>query len=249
MEQLLWILGGGVLMTAVALVGAVSYLVPDALMRRLTLPLVAFSAGSLLGGAFFHMLPAALHAGRGGVEPLVWTVAGFTLFLAIEQFLHWHHCHHETADCHATLPPLILLGDAIHNFLGGLAVAGTFLIDVRLGIVTWLAAAAHELPQELGDFAVLIHSGWSRRKALLWNLASQSTFLVGGLATWLGARSLDTSSIVAFAAGNFVYIAASDLVPEVNRHRDARRNVIHFGAFLAGAGVLLALRVLMPHAD
>ncbi|NMC68903.1 MAG: ZIP family metal transporter [Myxococcales bacterium] len=248
MEQLLWILGGGVLMTAVALVGAVSFLVPDETLRRVALPLVAFSAGSLLGGAFFHMLPAALHETGHGAGPFVWMVAGFTVFLGVEQFLHWHHCHHETADCHATLPPLILLGDAIHNFLGGLAIAGTFLIDVRLGVVTWLAAAAHELPQELGNFAVLIHSGWSRRKALLWTVASQSTFLAGGLATWFGARGLDTSAIVAFAAGNFVYIAASDLVPEVNRNRDARRNVIHFGAFLLGAGVLLALRVLVPHA-
>lgn len=248
MEQLLWILGGGVLMTAVALVGALSFLVPDETLRRLALPLVAFSAGSLLGGAFFHMLPAALHGGGHDAGPLVWMVAGFTVFLGVEQFLHWHHCHHETADCHATLPPLILLGDGIHNFLGGLAIAGTFLIDVRLGIVTWLAAAAHELPQELGNFAVLIHSGWSRRKALWWTVASQSTFLLGGLATWVGARGFDTSSIVAFAAGNFVYIAASDLVPEVNRHRDARRNVIHFGAFLVGAGALLLLRLLVPHA-
>jgi zinc and cadmium transporter len=247
LEQLLWIVGGGVAMTGVAGVGALSYLVSDAWLRRLALPLVAFSAGSLMGGAFFHMLPAALREGGGGVTPLVAAMAGFTLFLAIEQFLHWHHCHHETADCRSALPVLVLLGDGIHSFLGGLAVAGMFLIDFRLGIVTWIAAAAHEVPEELGGFAVLIHSGWSRGKALLWKVLTQSTFLAGGVVAWLGAKTFDTSLIVAFAAGNFVYIAASDLIPEVNRHRAAARNVVHFGAFLLGVALLLLLREAIPH--
>jgi zinc and cadmium transporter len=108
---------------------------------------------------------------------------------------------------------------------------------------TWLAAAAHEVPQELGDFGVLVHAGWSPRRALAWNLLSASTFLVGGVVAWGVSARIDTSWLLAFAAGNFFYIGASDLVPEVNRHRDLGANVLHFVAFVAGVSLLAGLRV------
>lgn len=119
--------------------------------------------------------------------------------------------------------------------------ASTFLIDIRLGIATWLAAAAHEVPQELGDFAVLVHGGWEKHQALLFNVLSGLTFLAGGLVTYAAAAHIDTAFLVPFAAGNFLYIGASDLVPEVNKHERLAVNAVHFAAFVAGALTILAV--------
>jgi zinc and cadmium transporter len=243
-SSLAWIVSGGVAMSAISLVGAVTFLLKETTQRRLIRPLVAFAAGSLLGGAIAHMIPEATARG-GGITPYASVLAGFALFLAIEQFLHWHHCHRETADCRPPLGYLILVGDGLHNLLGGLAVGAAFVADVRVGLTIWLAAAAHEVPQELGDFGVLVHGGWSRSRALAFNLLSSATFLLGGVVAWAVSARFDTSWLLGFAAGNFLYIGASDLVPEVNRQRDLAMGVLHFFAFAAGAGLLVALKVVL----
>lgn len=241
MEPLQWIVGGGVLMAAIALTGSLTLVLSEANRQRIMLPLVAFAAGSLIGGALLHMIPAALDRGGAVVVTLFWVLAGFIVFFALEQFLHWHHCHRAANSCKQPLTYLILIGDALHNFLGGLAVASTFLVDIRLGIATWLAAAAHEVPQELGDFAVLVHGGWTARNALLFNVLSALTFLVGGLVTYFAAARIDVSFLVPFAAGNFLYIGASDLVPEVNKHDNLAVNLVHFAAFVAGTLTIVAV--------
>lgn len=243
MSTLAWIVLGGVTMSAIALVGSVTLLLRESTLRAILLPLVAFAAGSLLGGALFHMLPAAL-AVMPSIDAMLWVAAGFTLFFMLEQFLHWHHCHRADAQCKKPLTFLILLGDALHNLLGGLSIAGVFLIDPRLGIAAWIAAAAHEVPQELGDFAVLIHGGWSKRGALLFNLLSGLTFLLGALLAYGLSRHVDVSWLVPLAAGNFLYIGASDLVPEVNKTHSFASGVVHFVAFALGIGLLFALHGL-----
>jgi zinc and cadmium transporter len=244
MTALPWIVGGGVLMSAIALIGGVTSLVGPALLERLLLPLVAFAAGSLIGSAIFHMLPAALAVAP--TDDRVWLalLAGFCTFFAIEQLLHWHHCRRAGAHRKRPLTYLILIGDALHNFIGGLAIAGTFLIDVRLGVTAWLAAAMHEVPQELGDFGVLVHGGWPKRQALLFNALSGSTFLLGGLVTYGLSRAFDVWFLLPFAAGNFLYIGAVDLVPEVNKTPSAATNLVHFAAFVFGAGLMYAATAL-----
>lgn len=243
MTTFLWILGGGVLMAVVALVGSTTLLLSERTLRRVLLPLVAFAAGSLLGGAFFHMLPTALAEMSGPTAVFAWLLGGFLVFFVIEQFLHWHHCHREVAECREPMTYLILVGDGLHNFTGGLAVAGAFLVDVGLGISTWVAAAAHEVPQELGDFAVLVHGGWAKGRALLFNFLSGLAFLAGSLAAYGLSRQADVDFLLPLAAGNFLYIAASDLVPEVNRNDTVRHNLLHLASFAAGIGLLLALRL------
>jgi zinc and cadmium transporter len=232
------ILLSGVLMSAIALVGAVTLLLSEATLSRILLPLVAFSAGSLLGGAFFHMLPASLDRGGDFSRVSVIVLAGFCAFFVLEQFLHWHHCRRAGSDHKEPLTYLVLIGDGLHNFLGGLAIAGTFLIDVRLGIVSWLAAAAHEIPQELGDFGVLVHGGWPKRQALLLNLLSALMFLVGSMLAYAASFAIDVSWLVPFAAGNFIYIGASDLIPEIKQHPSAVANLVHLAAFLSGLALL-----------
>ena len=227
------------------MVGSVTLFLKPETLNRLLLPLVAFAAGSLIGGAFFHMIPAALEATADTLGIGIAVVAGFTTFFILEQLLHWHHCHRAQSDCKQPLTYLILIGDALHNFLGGLAIAGTFLIDIRLGVTSWLAAAAHEIPQELGDFGVLVHGGWSKRRALLFNVLSGLTFLVGGLLAYGLSFRMDVSWLIPFAAGNFLYIGASDLVPEVNKHHDLKANSIHLLAFAFGLAILLFAKVTL----
>ena len=239
----LWIVLGGVAMSTIALVGSVTLVLRESTLQKVLLPLVAFAAGSMIGGALFHMLPASL-VNLSPQTTFAWVAAGFALFFALEQFLHWHHCHRASAQCRKPLTYLVLVGDGLHNFLGGLAIAGVFLVDIRLGIAAWIAAAAHEVPQERGDFAVLIHGGWKRRSALLFNLLSGSTFLVGGLVAYAASTQFEVGWLVPLAAGNFLYIGASDLVPEVNKGHSLGTSVVLFACFLAGLGGLYALTAL-----
>jgi zinc and cadmium transporter len=230
-------------MSAIALVGGITTLLRPERLDRLLLPFVSVAAGTLLGGAFFHMIPEGM-AAMGPRAAALWIVAGFTSFLGLEQFLHWHQSHRTTVPERAPVTYLILIGDAIHNFIGGLGVASTFLISPQAGVIAWIAAAAHEIPQELGDFAILVHGGFPRRRALLWNLFSALTFPVGGLLAYAASRSSDVSGLVLFGAGNFVYIAASDLVPELKGQASLVQAALHFGCFLTG----LAITVLLAFA-
>lgn len=245
MEALGWIITSGLIMCSIAMVGSVVFLMTEATFKKILLPLVALSAGTLIGGAFLHMIPEGLEAFTGDTDVFfLWLLAGFLTFFALEQIIHWHHCHNAGASCKKPLGHLILIGDGLHNFIGGMAVAGTFLIDIRLGIATLLAAAAHEIPQELGDFAVLLHAGWSRKSALLFNMLSGLTFLIGGLVAYGASKTLDISFLVPFAAGNFIYIGASDLIPEVNKHENLVENLKNFLAVSTGLGLMLILRII-----
>lgn len=243
MTTLVWIILSGILMSAIALVGSVTLLLREDTLSKLLQPLVAFAAGAMIGGALFHMLPAALTVMPVKTSSL-WLAVGFTIFFAIEQLLHWHHCRRAASDLKKPLTYLVLLGDGLHNFLGGLAIAGVFLTDVQLGIAAWLAAAAHEVPQELGDFAVLVQGGWKKSRALVFNVASGLTFLIGGLIAYAASKRVDVQWLVPLAAGNFLYIGASDLVPEVNKPHSLGSGIVQFGAFVFGVALMQLLASL-----
>ena len=247
-----WILAGGLLMSLVEMVGGLTLLLPPLLLQRLLMPLVSLAAGSLLGGALFHMLPEGIGAigARAGSS---WVAAGFSAFLALELFLQWHHSHRTATgpgggnsgalprQGRQPLAILILLGDALHNFIGGLGIASTFVLSPAAGAAAWCAALAHEIPQELGDFAILLHCGWTPRAALRWNFLSALTFPLGAVLAWLLAQSLPVAGLALFAGGNFLYIAASDLVPEIKASTSLRSGALRFGWFSAGLLLLLAL--------
>lgn len=245
MEALGWIITSGLIMCLIAMIGSVVFFITEATFQRILLPTVALSAGTLIGGAFLHMIPEGLEAFGGSSQAFfLWLLAGFLSFFALEQFIHWHHCCRASASCKRPLGYLILIGDGLHNFIGGLAVAGTFLIDIRLGITTLVIAAAHEIPQELGDFAVLLHAGWGRKEALLYNMLSGLTFLAGGLIAYGASKTVDISFLVPLAAGNFIYIGASDLIPEVNKHKNLTENIKNFVAVAIGMGLMLVFGLI-----
>jgi zinc and cadmium transporter len=240
---LAWITVGGIAMSLLALSGSLTLLLPKRSYERLVPPLVALAAGTLLGGALLHLLPEAVDAMGNELEVYLWLVGGFLSFFVLEQFLHWHHCHRADHQ-HEPLGYLVLVADGVHNFIGGLAVAGAFLVDVRVGLVTWVAAAAHEVPQELGDFGILIHAGWSKARALLFNFVSALTFLVGGWVAYALAGRFEVTWLLPFAAGNFVYIAAADLIPELTGYPEATRKALLSGMFVLGLGLLVVVAVV-----
>ena len=243
MPVLAWIIVSGLVMSAIALVGSVSVLMPEPVFRRLVMPLVALAAGALLGGAMFHMLPESVEQLGNGLSVYAWVVAGLFTFHVLEQLLHWHHCHRPVSE-HQPLGYLILAADGAHNLIGGVAVGSAFVVDVRLGVVTWIVAAAHEIPQELGDFGILVHSGWSTRHALGYNVVSALTFPLGGLLAYALSGTLDVAWLVPFAAGNFIYIAVADLLPEITTAPETREKLIHTATFAFGLVALFAVALL-----
>ncbi len=246
MDTFYWIIGSGILMSAIALSGSITLVLKKKTLEKILLPLVALAAGSLIGGALFHMLPISIDKIKNNHLVFLFVALGFLTFLALEQFMHWHHCQRRITDNKEPVTYLILIADGLHNFIGGLAVAGVFLVDVQLGITTWLAAAAHEVPQELGDFGVLLKGGWKKREALLFNLISGLTFLVGGMVAYFSSTQLNinTDYLIPFGAGNFIYIAASDLIPQVNKEDSVKGNIIHYLSFVFGLILLYSLSLL-----
>jgi zinc and cadmium transporter len=232
-------------MTAIALSGSLTLLLSAQTVARLITPLVAFAAGALLGGALLHLQPAALTAGLDPAEVGIYTLAGFVLFLLLERVIQRHQ-HHRDAHGPRPVTYLILLGDGIHNLLGGLAIGAAFVTDIRLGWTAWLAAAAHEVPQELGDFGVLVHGGWPKRRALFLNLISGSTFLAGALIAYVVPRTWGVTWLIPLAAGNFIYIAAVDLIPEVARPPGPGLPYSVLGAFALGVVLMIATAVFGP---
>jgi len=233
-------------MSAIALSGSIALILKKEALDKILLVLVALAAGSLIGGALFHMLPIAIREIGNTRSVFVCVALGLLVFLALEQFMHWHHCHRETVDHKEPSTYLILIADALHNFLGGLAIGGVFLVDIQLGITAWIAAAMHEVPQELGDFGVLVHGGWEKRKALLFNLLSGLTFLLGGMTVYFTSTHFDinTDYLIAFGAGNFIYIGASDLIPQINKEETMINNLAHYAAFAIGMALLYVLSLL-----
>jgi len=248
---LLWILGSTFLISLIAFVGVLALFLKEKLLDKILLILVSLSAGALIGGAFLHLLPEAILKVDADQEMVLnlflYLIFGFCIFFILEQFIRWHH-HHGCHGEECNIKPfsyLILISDGVHNFIDGLIIAGSFVINPAVGIVTTLAVALHEIPQELGDFGVLVYGGFDKTKALFLNFLSALTAVIGGivgyfLSTWIAGSAI---YLLPFAAGNFIYIAASDLIPEIKHKESLKKSLIHFAVFLCGIGLMLLIKI------
>jgi zinc and cadmium transporter len=240
---LIQILVATFVVSLISLVGILTLFLKKELLNKVLLVLVALSAGGLLGGAFLHLLPEAVEEAGATLDIFLYLLLGFCLFFVLEQFLRWRH-EHGTVHKVQPFSYLILISDSVHNFIDGLIIAASFVVSFHIGIVTTLAVALHEIPQELGDFGVLVYGGFSRMRALTFNYISAITAIVGGITGYYLSSILHSSTIylLPFAAGNFIYIAAADLIPEIKHTTDLKRSLLHFVAFLAGLALMLVIR-------
>ncbi len=229
----------------IAFVGIFTFLLRQELLNRALLVLVALSTGALLGGAFLHLIPETIEQVGGSTEIFLYLLLGFSIFFILEQFLQWRH-QHTTSRGVKPFSYLILVSDGVHNFIDGLAIAAGFIVSYPVGIATTLAVALHEIPQELGDFAVLVYGGFGRRRALTFNFISAITAILGGVTGYFASSVLADSIVylLPFAAGNFIYIAAADLIPEIKHQVSLRRSVVHFGVFIIGIAIMLTVKLI-----
>lgn len=223
-----------------SLIGGAFLVLRQDVVRRMTLVLISFAVGALLGDALIHLLPELAEGGglTAGMSFLV--IAGIGAFFVLEKILHWHHAHIPTEDVLHPVAVTNLVGDAIHNFVDGAIIAGSFLASVPLGVATTLAVAFHEIPQEIGDLAILIHAGLPARRALLLNLLSASAAVAGGVLTLALSDVVGDVArpLLAITAGAFIYIAGADLIPELHRETRVATSVAQLAAIAAGVGVM-----------
>ena len=245
---MVWTALCGIVVALVSLSGAVTLLFGERRLNAIVLPLVALSAGSLIGSALFNMLPAVEERIEERHTAHAWMAVGFVLFFAFEQLIHWHHSKQGSADHHHPMTMLVLLGDGLHKLVGGVAVGAAFSISPSVGLTTFVAEIAHEIPHELGDFGTLVHGGLSPGRALLWNFFSALPFLVGGLAaTWIASTiRVSLAPLLAVAAGNFFYLGSVDLLPELNRRSPIGARIGHVFCFLLGLCGIFVLSLCLP---
>lgn len=241
--MILWILIATIADSLLGLIGVFSLWMKEKLLNKLLGGLVAFSAGALIGGAFFHLLIESLEQ-LSSLLVFGYAIIGFILFFLIEGYFHWHHC----GKCEHPFAYMMLVGDGIHNFIDGLIIAAAFYVNVLLGIVTTLMIIGHEVPQQIGLFGVLVYGKYTKTKALLYSFLAQSTVILGGVVGYLLSTKIEAVSgfLIPFAAGGFIYIAASDLVPEMHKMYDGKfKNSIKvLIAFVTGILLMLGIKLM-----
>ena len=231
---LIWILSATVLVSLISLIGVFTFGIKTKIIDKILILLVGFAAGGLIGSAFLHLLPEALERCESNLV-FFYVLIGFTIFFLMERYLYWRHCHEGVCDIHA-FTYLNLIGDGVHNFTDGLIIAASFITDIKLGIVTTLAVIFHEVPQEMGDFGILVYGGFSKSKALLFNFICALTAVIGAIVGYVLSNVIEniSSFLISFTAGGFIYIAASDLIPELHKQKDAKKANIAFITFILG---------------
>ncbi len=230
----------------VSLTGVFLLLMHESVLRRILPTLVSFSTGALLGDVFLHMLPEMTEDGATNMSWLI-VLAGILASFILEKFIHWHHCHVVKCDeHHHPLGIMNLVGDFLHNGIDGVLIAGSYLVSIELGIATTVAVLFHEIPQEIGDVGILLYSGYSRAKTILFNFGTALSSIVGALIIIaLQTSSTDVAAVLLpFAAGNFLYIAGSDLIPELHKETAPHRSLVQLIGIVVGIGVMAALLLM-----
>lgn len=245
MITLLFILISVIIVSLVSLIGIFSLAIKKALLKKILFFSVSFAAGSLLAAAFLDLLPEALEKSNDN-SIFVSVLIGLVIFFLLEKFLSWYHCHGEVCEVH-TFTYLNLIGDGLHNFIDGVIIATSFLVSWPLGLAASLAILFHEIPQELGDYSILIYGGFSQKKALFYNYLCSLTALLGALVGYFFNTQFSNISayIVALACGGFIYIACADLIPELHKEKSIKVSILQIGFLFLGLLVIWLVKLLL----
>lgn len=236
----LYTIGSVIIVSLISLIGVFSISIDEKRLAKILLFMVSFAAGALLGDAFLHLLPESMEDGLALKAP-VFILVGIFAFFILEKIISWRHCHIPTSEEHPhPVGMMNLIGDGFHNILDGMIIGGSYLVSIPLGVSTTLAVILHEIPQEIGDFGILVHAGYSVRKALFFNFLCALTAVAGAVLTLaVGLKSASVSAfLVPFTIGSFVYIATADLIPELKKETALKKSLLQLLFILLGAGVM-----------
>lgn len=243
MDALIYSLISALIIAIISIIGVITLALSDKLVQKLLLLLVSLSAGTLMGGAMLHLIPEAFEKSGDFVLSGIYILTGFGLFFLLERVLRWHHCHKFDCDVNQHLGHINLIGDGVHNVIDGLVIFSAFSVSPMVGVPVAVAIAMHEIPQEIGDFGVLLYSGWKKSKALIYNFFAALAVIVGVIIGYFLIDQIQglIQFLLPFAAGGFIYIAASDLVPELHKETSLGKSLLSFFVFLLGLGLMFAL--------
>lgn len=235
------------IVSIVSLIGVLSLSIKSSRLKKVLVYAISFSAGALFGDAFIHLIPEAVEETGFGLETSLYILLGIIFSFVIEKFIHWRHCHmpHSKEHIHP-FAVMNLLGDGVHNFIDGLIIGASYLVSIPTGIATTIAVILHEIPQEIGDFGVLLQGGFSKAKALAFNFLTAATAVLGAIVSLVLSKQMPslTAFLIPFAAGTFIYIAGSDLIPELHKEVNFKKSFVQLTTFMMGIGVMILLILL-----
>lgn len=225
-------------------IGVFALALREEVLRKYIFIFISIAVGALLGDAIIHLIPEALENSVNATTTSVLIIAGIVFFFVLEKFLHWHHHGEDQAeDSVHPVGKLVFISDGIHNFMDGIIIAASFMVSIPLGIATTMAVILHEIPQEIGDFGVLLHSGYSKAKALWLNFLSGLSAILGAVLLFAIGGQVETVStwLLPVAAGGFIYIAVADLIPELHKTKEAKHSIFQIIAVMIGVLAMIAL--------
>jgi len=243
----LYSLSSVIIVSLVSLAGVITLSFNLEKLKKILIFFVSFSAGSLLGGAFLHLLPELFEESGYTFKTAFLLIGGIFIFFVLEKYIHWRHCHEPSSDKHPHhLGKMNLIGDGLHNFIDGLIIASAYLISIPLGVAATVAIVFHEIPQEIGDFGVLLHAGFSKAKAVWYNLLSASLAILGVIIGLLISEKIEgfTLAVLPLAAAGFLYIAVADLFPELHKETKMSKSLIQLVSFVVGVALMYFLTFL-----
>ncbi len=245
----IWIysLGSVLFVSLTSLIGILTLSLNMKTMQRILIYLISLSAGTLIGDAFIHLLPEIIEDVGFNIYISLFAILGIIGSFAVEKIIHWRHCHHPTTEEHPhPFAWMNIFGDTVHNFIDGMVIGGAYLVSIPVGIATTIAVILHEIPQEIGDFGVLIHGGFSKAKALFLNFIITGFAILGMVfALVFGSRIENFNQfVIPFAAGSFIYIAAADLIPELHKEVKMSKSILQLLWFVIGVALMVMLITL-----
>ncbi len=231
----------------ISFIGVLTLSIKAEKLKKFLIYMISFAAGALLGDVFFHLIPELVEEGAFNLQASSLILAGIVMFFIMEKVVHWQHCHMPTTAEHThPFAKLNLIGDGLHNFIDGLIIGASYLVNIPVGIATTMAVIIHEIPQEIGDFGVLLHGGYSKGKALFFNFISAVAAVLGAIVALIASRYTENlvSYMIPLAIGGFIYIAGSDLIPELHKNFETKKSIIQLFFFIIGILVMAALLLL-----